>query len=46
MAFNLRVFRKDKPKPLAKSAHSVWRENINSSLLEFIPHLMRGREKL
>jgi len=29
----------------SKAAHDVWRENTNSSPLEFIPHLMRGRDK-
>ncbi|MHC4753473.1 MAG: hypothetical protein ACYTFW_26880 [Planctomycetota bacterium] len=29
-----------------KAVHSVRCENIDSSLLEFIPHLMRGRDKL
>jgi hypothetical protein len=29
-----------------KAAHSVRRENINSSLLEFIPHFMWRRDKL
>jgi len=45
MTCNQRDFRKDKPKPLnVRKISNI--KNINNSLLEFIPYLMRGRDKL